>query len=94
MMNLNNLESMMSHTIQVVLHSIGFTANEILQMIVCSACLVLTYKFLELLCSEDDEDSIEDSIENMIKFLKTLAIYILLYIILIPIFLFLKFGII
>ena len=34
MMNLNNLESMMSHTIQGVLHNIGFTANEILQMIV------------------------------------------------------------
>ena len=93
-MNLNNLESMMSHTIQGVLHNIGFTANEILQMIVCSACLVVTYKFLDLLGSENDEDSIKDSIENTIKFLKTLAIYILLYIILIPIFLFLKFGII
>ena len=41
MMNLNNLKSMMSHTIQGVLHNIGFTANEILQMIVCSACIVL-----------------------------------------------------
>lgn len=90
MMNLNNLESMMSHTIQGVLHNIGFTANEILQMIVCSACIILTYKILDLLTSEDDEDSIE----NMIKFLKTLAIYILLDIILIAIFLFLKFDII
>lgn len=90
MMNLNNLESMMSHTIQGVLHNIGFTANEILQMIVCSACIILTYKILDLLNSEDDEDSIE----NMIKFLKTLAIYILLDIILIAIFLFLKFDII
>ena len=90
MMNLNKLESMMSHTIQGVLHNIGFTANEILQMIVCSACIILTYKILDLLTSEDDEDSIE----NMIKFLKTLAIYILLDIILIAIFLFLKFDII
>ena len=90
MMNLNNLESMMSHTIQGVLHNIGFTANEILQMIVCSACIILTYKILDLLTSEDDEDSIE----NMIKFLKTLAIYILLDILLIAIFLFLKFDII
>lgn len=90
MMNLNNLKSMMSHTIQGVLHNIGFTANEILQMIVCSACIILTYKILDLLNSEDDEDSIE----NMIRFLKTLAIYILLDIILIAIFLFLKFDII
>lgn len=94
MMNLNNLESMMSHTIQGVLHNIGFTANEILQMIVCSACLVLTYKLISIPDSEDDEDSIEDSVENTIKFLKTFAIYTLLDIISILIFLFLKFGII
>lgn len=94
MMNLNNLKSMMSHTIQGVLHNIGFTANEILQMIVCSACIVLTYKLISLQDSEDDEDSIEDSVENTIKFLKTFAIYILLDIILIAILLFLKFGII
>lgn len=90
MMNLNNLESMMSHNIQGVLHNIGFTANEILQMIVCSACLVLTYKLISIPDSEDDEDSIE----NTIKFLKTFAIYTLLDIISILIFLFLKFGII
>lgn len=90
MMNLNNLESMMSHNIQVVLHNIGFTANEILQMIVCSACLVLTYKLISIPDSEDDEDSIE----NTIKFLKTFTIYTLLDIISILIFLFLKFGII
>lgn len=75
---------------QDFLHKMGFTTNEFLQIVVCSACIVLTFNIIVFFNKIDNENNIE----NNIKSINMLAIFIGIYFILITVFLFLKFSII